>query len=107
MTSKSRHGQDRQLTAAPVLRGDLHVCTQSEGGYSEAARRMLELARTQPGLLGVEPMRDGLGITVSYRESEEAIRAWCQGGKRRNTWLGAILRLVILSIAFPETRVKV
>ncbi|MCY1380007.1 putative protein YqjZ [compost metagenome] len=39
---------------------------------------MLELAQNQPGLLGVESARgaDGLGITVSYWASEEAIRAW-------------------------------
>lgn len=47
-------------------------------GYDEAAERMLELAREQPGFLGVESARgaDGLGITVSYWESEVAIRDW-------------------------------
>lgn len=49
-----------------------------EPGYGEAAQRMVELAREQPGFLGVESARgaDGFGITVSYWESEEAIRAW-------------------------------
>jgi len=49
-----------------------------EAGYGEAAMRMVELAREQPGFLGVESARgvDGFGITVSYWESEEAIRAW-------------------------------
>lgn len=46
-------------------------------GYAEAAARMLELARAQPGFLGVESARsDGLGLTVSYWSSEAAIRAW-------------------------------
>jgi heme-degrading monooxygenase HmoA len=47
-------------------------------GYAAAAERMLELARVQPGFLGVESVRgaDGFGITVSYWESEAAIRAW-------------------------------
>jgi heme-degrading monooxygenase HmoA len=42
------------------------------------ADRVVELASKQPGFLGVESVRgaDGLGITVSYWESEEAIRAW-------------------------------
>jgi heme-degrading monooxygenase HmoA len=42
------------------------------------ADRMVELASKQPGFLGVESVRgaNGLGITVSYWESEEAIRAW-------------------------------
>lgn len=37
----------------------------------------MELARIQPGFIGVESVRDGsgFGITVSYWESEEAIRA--------------------------------
>lgn len=46
--------------------------------YAEAADRMLELARTQPGFLGVESARgeDGFGITVSYWTDETAIAAW-------------------------------
>ena len=47
-------------------------------GYGDAAARMVELAAQQPGFLGVESARgeDGLGITVSYWESEEAIANW-------------------------------
>jgi len=38
---------------------------------------MVELARQQPGFLGVESARDGgLGITVSYWSSLEAIEKW-------------------------------
>jgi heme-degrading monooxygenase HmoA len=39
---------------------------------------MVRLAKQQPGFLGVESVRDpnGFGITVSYWESEEAIRRW-------------------------------
>lgn len=46
--------------------------------YDAAARRMLELARQQPGFLGVESTRgaDGFGITVSYWTGEDAIAAW-------------------------------
>ncbi|WP_275546209.1 antibiotic biosynthesis monooxygenase family protein [Pseudomonas sp. Marseille-Q0931] len=51
--------------------------TEMDTGYAEAAQRMLELAAQQPGFLGVESARsDGLGITLSYWQSEEAIRAW-------------------------------
>lgn len=46
-------------------------------GYAEAADRMVELASKQPGFLGVDSARsDGVGITVSYWESEAAITAW-------------------------------
>ena len=44
--------------------------------YSDAAERMMELATEQPGFLGVESAREGVGITVSYWSSLEAIRAW-------------------------------
>ena len=44
--------------------------------YAAAADRMVELAQTQPGFLGVESAREGVGITVSYWASLEAIAAW-------------------------------
>ncbi len=49
-----------------------------DDGYERVAQRMLELASSQPGFLGVESARDnaGFGITVSYWASLEAIRAW-------------------------------
>lgn len=52
--------------------------TAVDDGYDAVSDRMLELARQQPGFLGVESARgaDGLGITVSYWVSEEAIAAW-------------------------------
>jgi heme-degrading monooxygenase HmoA len=37
---------------------------------------MNELARRQPGYLGMESARDELGITVSYWADEHAARAW-------------------------------
>ena len=52
--------------------------TDGDRGYGRMADRMVELASAQPGFLGIESARDqdGLGITVSYWESEEAIAAW-------------------------------
>lgn len=41
-------------------------------------RSMFALAARQPGFLGVESAREELGITVSYWESLEAIKAWQQ-----------------------------
>ena len=47
-------------------------------GYARMAEAMAQLAAQQPGYLGVESVRDaeGVGITVSYWASEEAIAAW-------------------------------
>ena len=50
--------------------------TDYDEGYAATSARMVELAKLQPGFLGIESARDGLGITVSYWESEDAIRAW-------------------------------
>jgi heme-degrading monooxygenase HmoA len=50
--------------------------TEGDNGYSEMSEKMVSLASSQPGFLGMESVRDGLGITVSYWESLEAIRAW-------------------------------
>lgn len=54
--------------------------TPGDNGYGETADRMVELAQQQPGFLGIESARgtDGFGITVSYWESEAAIRNWKQ-----------------------------
>ena len=51
---------------------------QDSEGYGETSDRMAQLASTQPGYLGVDSVRgaDGVGITVSYWSSEEAIAAW-------------------------------
>jgi heme-degrading monooxygenase HmoA len=50
--------------------------TEGDDGYGRMAERMVELAAQQPGYLGVESAREGLGITVSYWTSLEAIAHW-------------------------------
>lgn len=52
--------------------------TEGDNGYAAAAQRMAELVFEQPGFLGEESVRgaDGVGITVSYWQSEAAILAW-------------------------------
>lgn len=50
--------------------------TSVDEGYSKMATEMEALAKQQPGYLGFESARDGLGISVSYWESLEAIAAW-------------------------------
>lgn len=50
--------------------------TAGDHGYEEMAERMIELGATMPGFLGLESARDGLGITISYWASADAIRNW-------------------------------
>jgi len=54
--------------------------TEDTAGYAQTADEMLALASNQPGFLGVETARgaDGIGITVSYWETLDAVRAWRQ-----------------------------
>lgn len=52
--------------------------TAADEGYGTMAERMVELAQQQPGYLGHESARDGLGITVSYWADTESIRRWKQ-----------------------------
>ena len=59
--------------------------TDVDEGYGDMAMKMVEMASQQPGFLGVESARgeDGLGITVSYWESEEAIANWRKNAEHR------------------------
>ena len=55
-----------------------HRTENDAASYHSMADLMVELASTQPGFLGVESVRkqSGLGITVSYWDSLEAIQQW-------------------------------
>jgi|SRR5579872_1800373 len=50
--------------------------TEGDNGYGDMAVEMNKLASEQPGYLGFESAREGLGITVSYWDSLEAIKNW-------------------------------
>ncbi|MBH5319432.1 antibiotic biosynthesis monooxygenase [Paenibacillus sp. GSMTC-2017] len=54
--------------------------TDGDNGYNVMAEKMVQLANKQPGFIGVESVRDssGVGITISYWESLEAISNWKQ-----------------------------
>ena len=52
------------------------VASDDHEGYAGTAARMLELAAEQPGYLGVEAAKQGIGITVSYWVDEAAAHAW-------------------------------
>jgi heme-degrading monooxygenase HmoA len=71
--------------------------SDGEAGYDATAERMVELAASQPGYLGIESCRgeDGFGITVSYWRSEADIAAWKANAEHsvarergRNQWYG-------------------
>jgi heme-degrading monooxygenase HmoA len=47
-----------------------------EKGYSEMSKRMSDLAKNNPGFLGLESAREEIGITVSYWKDLESIKNW-------------------------------
>ena len=52
--------------------------SQDDEGYGRMAEAMATLAAKQPGYMGLESTRDadGVGITLSYWASEQAIFDW-------------------------------
>lgn len=52
-------------------------------GYNEIAEEMVELGSQQVGFLGIESVRDGLGITVSYWRDLESIKNWRENAKHK------------------------
>lgn len=50
--------------------------TEGDNGYENMADAMVSLAEEQPGYLGIESAREGLGITVSYWATLEDIKNW-------------------------------
>ncbi len=53
------------------------ILKQPATGYAEMAAKMEQLAKQQPGYLGIESARDtASGITISYWASEQAIKDW-------------------------------
>lgn len=50
--------------------------TAGDNDYYKMAERMVELAMGQKGFLGMESVREDLGITISYWATEEDIANW-------------------------------
>lgn len=57
------------------------VQTDTIDGYNDTATRMVELAEKQPGYLGLESAREEVGVTVSYWQDLDSIKAWKQNAE--------------------------
>ena len=62
--------------------------TDIEDGYADMSARMLDLAKKQPGFLGVESAREQVGITVSYWTDRNAIKQWRDHPEHRKAQFG-------------------
>ena len=67
-----------------------------EEDYQLMSEKMVELAKKQPGFLGVESARNEVGITVSYWRDTKSIRQWKMDVEHlaaqqqgRSTWYAA------------------
>ncbi|WP_010582897.1 antibiotic biosynthesis monooxygenase family protein [Schlesneria paludicola] len=82
------HAQQAVATITPPYYAVIFSSVRTDvddSGYAEMAQRMEQLAREQPGFLKIESVRDenGLGITISYWKTLEAISAWRQHAEHR------------------------
>ena len=50
--------------------------TKNEMGYKRMSQEMEDLARKQPGFLGLDSAQNEVGITISYWDSLDAIKNW-------------------------------
>ncbi|MFW5489379.1 MAG: antibiotic biosynthesis monooxygenase family protein [Desulfovibrio sp.] len=50
--------------------------TEGDNGYASMAEKIAALAAEQPGFLGMESVREDLGISVSYWKDMESIAQW-------------------------------
>jgi heme-degrading monooxygenase HmoA len=50
--------------------------TEGDNGYTAMAEKMDELAKLQPGYLGMESVRADIGVSISYWLSLEGIKSW-------------------------------
>ena len=75
---KSGNGEKGFAERQVVLCRDFtSIQSEVNKDYEEMAELMISLARKQPGFLGVDSaLSNGIGITVSYWETEESIRNW-------------------------------
>lgn len=72
------------------------VRTEGDHGYNEMANQMVALGSAMKGFLGIESAREEIGISVSYWDSLESIKAWKQEAahqvaqeKGRSQWYAA------------------
>ncbi|MEE2002388.1 antibiotic biosynthesis monooxygenase [Alkalimonas sp. MEB108] len=66
-------------TPKPTYYAVIFTSVRTEGdqdNYAAMADKMVQLAAEQPGFLGIESAREGIGITVSYWQDLESIKQW-------------------------------
>ncbi len=52
------------------------ILSEKTNGYDQMAETMETLAKQQPGFIGIDSVKEELGITISYWETLEDIKYW-------------------------------
>lgn len=52
------------------------IRTEINDGYLEISDKLDEIAKTIPGFIKMDSVRNGLGISISYWKDLESIKAW-------------------------------
>ncbi|GAA6167571.1 antibiotic biosynthesis monooxygenase family protein [Sessilibacter corallicola] len=56
---------------------------EEDQGYAETSARMIELAKKQPGFIGMDSARVDVGVTVSYWQDLASIKQWKQNAEHQ------------------------
>ena len=60
------------------------IRTEEDDSYGKMAEKMMKLAAKQPGFLGVESVREEIGVTVSYWSDLDSIKKWKENAEHLN-----------------------
>jgi len=61
------------------------ILKEGDNGYRDAANAMFELASQQPGFLGMDTARQDIGISISYWDTLDSIKAWKENSMHKET----------------------
>ena len=56
---------------------------EEDQGYAETSAKMIELAKKQPGFIGMDSARVDVGVTVSYWQDLASIKQWKQNAEHQ------------------------
>lgn len=57
--------------------------TDEEKGYAAMAEKMVRMGEEQDGFLGIESVREELGITISYWKDLNSIQQWKENSEHK------------------------
>lgn len=59
------------------------IRSENDNGYTKMSDKMINLAKQQSGFLGIESVRNDLGITISYWKDLNSIQMWKENAEHK------------------------